>query len=152
VLLGRSAVVSNGTFRWLHSRRASNVAVVSYTQRLNSVWPEIRHVSLELPHLTCRLPRDQLQLPYARYTLPVLTGMNTAREHGRHFWTPVSTGHRDHQALLLMTSLFSTCRTGVRNYTRVHGPCSRPVNTSSVYRPLGYYIHLQNMVAVTLLL
>ena len=27
-----------------------------------------------------------------------------SRVHGRHFWRPVKTGHRDRQALLLMTS------------------------------------------------
>jgi len=72
----------------------------------------------------------------------VFTAVNTAREHGRHFWTPVNTGQRGRQALLLMTSwLFSTCRTGVQNDTRVHGPCSRPVNTGSVHTGLWSDVH-----------
>jgi len=65
-------------------------------------------------------------LVYARYTLPVFT----ARKHGRHFWTPVNTGHRDRQALLLMMSwLFSPCRTDVQNDSRVHCPWTRGVCT-----------------------
>jgi len=50
----------------------------------------------------------------------------TTRVHGpwtqMSFWTPVNRGHRDRQALLLTTSLFCICRTGVQNDTRVHGP------------------------------
>ena len=57
--------------------------------------------------------------------------MNTAREHGRHFGQAVSrVGHGVSQNLTLAVIM------GVQNDTRVHGPCSRPVNTGSVYRPL----------------
>jgi len=71
----------------------------------------------------------------------VSRAVNTASAHGRHFWTPVNTVHRDRQTLLLMTS-FSTRRTGVQNDTRVHGASQMiPVNTArehvcSVYRAL----------------
>jgi len=30
--------------------------------------------------------------------------VHTTRVHGYHFWRPMKTGHRDRQALLLMTS------------------------------------------------
>jgi len=38
---------------------------------------------------------------------PFSRALSTGREHGRHFWTPVNTGHRDRQAPLLMTSFCS---------------------------------------------
>jgi len=57
--------------------------------------------------------------------------VNTAREHGRHFGQAVSrVGHGVSQNLTLAVIM------GVQNDTRVHGPCSRPVNTGSVYRAL----------------
>ena len=52
----------------------------------------------------------------ARYTLSLFTD----RVHGCHFWTPVNTGHRDRQALVLLTSqLFSSCTPANFNRFRI---------------------------------
>ena len=70
--------------------------------------------------------------------------LNTAREHGRHFWRPMNTGNRDEQQIQQQQQQHGLPTRPV-NTGRVHG-CPKltpvftvpvcPVNTGSVYRPL----------------
>jgi len=79
-----------------------------------------------------------------------LRAVNTAREHGRHFWRPVNTGHQDRAGaivndVIIILYLQDACNsTGYQHgLVRVHGcpkchPCLRAVNnvnTGSVDRP-----------------
>jgi len=63
---------------------------------------------------------------------PCLRAVNAAREHGRHFWTPVNT------ARVIHWWPTRPVNTGVILCTRVHRPCSRAVFTAvfSMYTEL----------------